>query len=92
MDIESEGFPYLRQKISKISESKMKGAVFLGPKISQLFEDQNSSIKLNSRERRTWKAFKKVCRNFPGKEKCKQQRNCAQVKFHHTVLWDVTWH
>jgi len=28
MDVESEGFPYLRQKISKISEAKMKGGVF----------------------------------------------------------------
>jgi len=54
MDIESEGFPYLRHKIPKISEAKMKDGVSLGPNITQQFEDQNLSTKLNYSERRTW--------------------------------------
>jgi hypothetical protein len=71
MDIESEEFPYLRQKISKISEAKLKGGVFFGQQITQLFEDQNLSTKLNSRERTTWMASENVCRNFLSNEKRK---------------------
>jgi hypothetical protein len=46
----------------------MKQRIFVGPKITKLFEDQNFSIKLNSTERRAWKAFENVCRNFRGKK------------------------
>jgi len=42
----------------------MTERLFVGPKIIQLFEDQNFSTKLNSRERRAWKVFENVCRNF----------------------------
>jgi hypothetical protein len=43
MDTESEGFPYLRHKIPKISEVKKKDGVSFGPQITQQFEDQNLS-------------------------------------------------
>jgi hypothetical protein len=54
MDIESQGLAYLRQKFSKISEAKMKEGIFIGSQIKQLFEDQDFSTELNSRERRAW--------------------------------------
>jgi hypothetical protein len=43
----------------------MKEGIFVGPQMT-LFEDQDFSTKLNSTERRAWKAFENVCRNFPG--------------------------
>jgi len=64
MDKESEGFAYLRQKFPKVSEVKMKEVIFVGPQITQLFDDQDFSTKLISAERRAWKAFENVCRNF----------------------------
>jgi hypothetical protein len=54
MDKESKGFAYLRQKLSKIRETKMKEGIFVGSQIKQLFEDQEFSTELNSTERRTW--------------------------------------
>jgi hypothetical protein len=33
-------------------------------KITQLFEEQDISTKLNSTKRRDWEAFENVCRNF----------------------------
>jgi hypothetical protein len=40
MDKESEGFTYLRQTFSKVSEAKMKEEIFVGPQITQLFDNQ----------------------------------------------------
>jgi len=54
MDKESKGFAYLRQKLSKIHETKMKEGIFIGSQIKQLFEDQEFSTELNSAERRAW--------------------------------------
>jgi len=69
MDEESEGFDYLRQKSPKIREAKKKDGIFVGPQITQLFEDQEFNTKLHSTDRRGWKAFEKVCSNFTGNEK-----------------------
>jgi hypothetical protein len=33
MDKESKGFAYLRQTLAKISETKMKEGIFIGPQI-----------------------------------------------------------
>jgi hypothetical protein len=54
----------------------MKERIFVGPKITQLFEDQNFRTKLNATERRGWKSFKNVCRKFGGKEKAE---NCSEI-------------
>jgi hypothetical protein len=35
----------------------MKDEIFVGPQIKQLYEDQDSSTKLNATERRAWEAF-----------------------------------
>ena len=34
MDKEREGFAYLRKKIPKVSEAKMKEGIFFGPQIT----------------------------------------------------------
>jgi len=52
---ESKGFPCLRQRFPKISEAKINEGIFVGPRIKQLFEDQDFSTELHSTERRTWK-------------------------------------
>jgi ABC-type transport system involved in Fe-S cluster assembly fused permease/ATPase subunit len=41
MDKESGGFAYLRQKFPKVSEAEMKEGIFVGPQITQLFDDQD---------------------------------------------------
>jgi hypothetical protein len=54
---ESKGSGYLRQKFPKISVTKKKEGIFVGPQIKELFEDLNFSTKLNSTKRKAWKAF-----------------------------------
>jgi hypothetical protein len=69
IDKESERFAYLGQKFPKVSEAKMKERIFVGPQITQLFNDQDFSTKLTSTGRRAWKAIENVCRNFLVNEK-----------------------
>jgi len=58
----------------------MTERIFFGPKIIQLFEDQNFSTKLNSRERRAWKVFENVCRKFRGSKKAENLSEIVQNK------------
>ena len=78
MDKESEGFGYIRKKLSTVSEVKKKEGIFVGPKIAKLFEGHDFSTKLNSTERRAWKTFENICRNFLGKEKAENYREIVQ--------------
>jgi hypothetical protein len=78
MDKESEGFAYLRQTFPKINEAKKKGRIFVDPQNTQLFEDQDFSTKLNYTERKTWKAFENVRRNFLGNDKAENYSETLQ--------------
>jgi hypothetical protein len=49
----------------------MKEESSFGPKITQLYDDEDFSTKLNSTQRRTWKVFENVCKNFLDNEKRK---------------------
>jgi hypothetical protein len=63
-------------KISKIRDAKSKEGIFVGPRITQLFEDKDFITKLNSTERIAWKVFHDFFRNFRGNEKAE---NCSEV-------------
>jgi hypothetical protein len=69
MDKERTGFAYLWQIFPKISKTKMREGIFVGPQIKQLLEDHDFSTKLNATDRRAWEALENICRNFLGKEK-----------------------
>ena len=56
----------------------MKEEISVGPQITQLFEDQYFSTKLNYTERRAWKAFENVCRNSVGSEKVENYSEILQ--------------
>jgi len=43
----------------------LKEGIFVGPQITQLFEDQDFSAALNSAERRAWKVFSKRLQKLP---------------------------
>ena len=68
-DVFHKGLGYLRQIFSKIREANLKEGIFVGPQITQLFEDQDFSTALNSTERRAWKVLQNVCRNYLGNKK-----------------------
>ena len=78
MGKESEGSGYVLPEFPKISEAKKKEGIFVGLQNTQLFEDQDFSRKLDSTERRAWKAFENVCRNFLGNEKAENYSEIMQ--------------
>ena len=56
----------------------MKEGIFIGPQITQPFDDQDFSTKLTSTERRAWKSFENVCRNFLVNEKASNYSESVQ--------------
>ena len=78
-DKESEEFAYFKQKFPKISEAKLKeGIFFFFSKITQLLVDQVFSTKLNFAERRAWKEFENIYRNFTGNKKDENYKETVQ--------------
>ena len=66
---EGEGFKYISQKFSALSEAKLKAGVFVGPDIRALFRDEEFEHALTPVEKRAWLAFKAVVQNFLGNKK-----------------------
>ena len=56
----------------------MKEEIFVGPQITQLFNDQYFRTELNSAEGRAWKAFENLFGNFLGTEKAENFREVVQ--------------
>jgi CRISPR/Cas system-associated protein Csx1 len=69
MDQESEEFSCLRQNLSTANATTRKEVIIVVPQITQQFADHDFSTKLNSTERRAWKASENICRNFLRNEK-----------------------
>lgn len=66
MNNQSEGFLYLKQKFTGLSDEKLKSGIFIGPQIRDLLRDDVFVSKLNSLELSAWDAFKQVVQNFLG--------------------------
>jgi hypothetical protein len=43
---QSKGFAYLSQAFAKLSETKMKAGIFVGPPMKKLFEDDDLNKKI----------------------------------------------
>ena len=54
----------------------MKEGIFIGPQIIQLPKDQDFNTQLNLAERRAWKSFENICRNFLCNEKVE---DCCEI-------------
>ncbi|UYV60522.1 hypothetical protein LAZ67_1001408 [Cordylochernes scorpioides] len=75
MDRNASGFAYLKQKISSISEAKIKEGIFVGPQIRELQQDGNFQNSLNKVEAAAWNSFRNVCKNFLGSVKVENYRD-----------------
>ncbi|UYV73753.1 hypothetical protein LAZ67_11000721 [Cordylochernes scorpioides] len=75
MDRNASGFAYLKQKISSISEAKIKEGIFVGPQIRELQQDGNLQNSLNEVEAAAWNSFRNVCKNFLGSVKVENYRD-----------------
>ncbi|UYV66499.1 hypothetical protein LAZ67_4001899 [Cordylochernes scorpioides] len=81
MDRNASGFAYLKQKISSISEAKIKEGIFVGPQIRELQQDGNFQNSLNEVEAAAWNSFRNVCKNFLGSVKVENYRDIVNDLF-----------
>ncbi|GBN16258.1 hypothetical protein AVEN_117115-1 [Araneus ventricosus] len=64
MDCGGSGFQYLRLKFPKVSETKIKEVIFVGPQFRQLMKDPVFESKLTKKEAAAWTLFKELEENF----------------------------
>jgi len=74
LDKNGAGFHYLKEKFPRVSDSKIKEGILVGPQIRALirdgkFEDMPSQIAKSA-----WKSFKSVVKNFLGNHKAPNYR------------------
>lgn len=75
MDKNGAGFTYLKQKFPKISETKIKEGIFIGPQIRELLKDLEFQQQLSSTEKSAWNAFKNVVGQFLGNIRAENYRD-----------------
>ncbi|GBL83369.1 hypothetical protein AVEN_110680-1 [Araneus ventricosus] len=64
MDCGGSGFQYLSLKFPKVSETKIKEVIFVGPQFRQLMKDPVFESKLTKKEAAAWTLFKELEENF----------------------------
>ena len=68
-------FMYLKNKLPRISDAKIKEGVFVGPQIRELIQDVNFEDQLIEVEKAAWKLFKNVTAKFLGNHKAENCRD-----------------
>jgi hypothetical protein len=69
MNQEEAAFTYLREKFSRLSEAKLKEAIFIGPQIRDLIQDEYIDRLFQGDEKAAWDSFKFVIKGFLGNRK-----------------------
>ncbi|GBO23060.1 hypothetical protein AVEN_5077-1 [Araneus ventricosus] len=72
MDCGGSGFQYLRLKFPKVSETKIKEGIFVGPQFRQLMKDPVFESKLTRKEAAAWTSFKELEKSFFGNHKAEK--------------------
>ncbi|GBN96066.1 hypothetical protein AVEN_269402-1 [Araneus ventricosus] len=75
MDCGGSGFQYLRLKFPKVSETKIKEGIFVGPQFRQLMKDPVFESKLTKKEAAAWTSFKEKTSSEITKRKTKANRH-----------------
>ena len=66
LGFEGEVFQDIRSMFFRLSDAKIKGGIFVGPKISTMLKSKNSEAKMNETEKEAWQAFRGVVNGFLG--------------------------
>ena len=66
MNQEEAAFTYLRETFHRLSEAKLKEAIFIGPQILDLIMDEYFGKLLKDEEKAAWDSFKFVVKVFLG--------------------------
>ena len=74
----SDAFKHIQELFPKLSESKVKAEIFVGPQVKRLMKSDSFSKKLSAVERRAWKLFVSVVEGFLGNHKADNFRNIVE--------------
>jgi len=66
MNQEEAAFTYLREKFPRLSETKLKEGIFIGPQIRDFMKDEYFDKLLLGDENAAWDSFKFVVKGFLG--------------------------
>ena len=69
LDFEREGFQEIRSMFPRLSETKIKGGIFVGPQIKTMLKSKTLEEKMNETEKEAWHAFRGVVDGFFGNKK-----------------------
>jgi len=67
-----KGFEYLREKLSKLSDSELKEGIFIGPQIREFSNDDLLGHLLTETDKSVWLTLQAVCLNFFGNVKAER--------------------
>ena len=74
MDQEEAAFTYLREKLPRLSEAKLKEGIFIGPQIRDLIKDKYVDKLLQGEEKAAWDSFKFVVKEFLGNRRAQNNK------------------
>ena len=74
LDQNGAGFHFLKEKFPRVSDSKVKEGIFVGPQIRALIRDGKFEDLLSQIEKSAWKSFKSVVKFFLGNRKAPNYR------------------
>ena len=86
----SNGFEFLCEKFTELSQAQLKEGIFVGPQILEVFEDPEFENALNALELWAWHSFKWICSNF-FENSSQIQIKVLQSCLWHTKRWDAAF-
>ena len=69
LDFEAEIFQEIRSMFPKLSDAKIKGGIFVGPKINTMLKSESLQAKMNQTEKEAWQAFRGVVNGLLGNKR-----------------------
>jgi len=75
MNKEGTAFTYLREKFPRLSKTKLKEGIFIGPQIRDLIRDEYFDKLLQGDEKTVWDSFKSVVKGFLGNRRAPKYDN-----------------
>ncbi|GBM09923.1 hypothetical protein AVEN_86809-1 [Araneus ventricosus] len=78
MNKNGPAFKYQHEKFPRLSVSKIKEGVSVGPQIKELFRDPKFKKLLRSKEKQVWDAFYQVSTNFLGNDKAENYKDLVE--------------
>ena len=82
MNQEEAAFTYLWEKFTRLSETKLKEGIFIGPQIRDIIKDEYFNKLLQGDEKSAWDSFKFVVKGFLGNRRAQNYEKLVNNLLH----------